>query len=79
MHQVRRDSDERAPEKLLEDLRRDFPAEEGLEAKAAEWIEFVDGRLESISITTVRGNGVDLTFFPRTPKNLPRSTGGFAG
>jgi hypothetical protein len=56
---------------LREELRRQFPAEAGLEVEQAVWVELIDGRTESIPITVVRGPGVDLTFFEHTPKNLP--------
>ena len=58
-------------ERLRQDLRLRFPPEERYEVDQGTWIEIVDGRLESMPVTIVTGHGVNLTFFPRAPKNPP--------
>ena len=65
MSQQAHDSD--AQSQLLQELRLHFPPEHGYEVEAAEWIQIVDDKLGTIPVTTVRGNGVDLTLFPRAP------------
>ena len=56
---------------LREELRRQFPAEAGFTVEEATWVEFVDGRQESIPALLVEGNGLSLTFYSRQPKKPP--------
>ncbi len=58
-------------ERLRHDLRRQFPAKAGYEVSEGTWIDIVDGKSELMTVMIVTGNGVDLTFLPRTPKNWP--------
>ena len=58
-------------ELLREELRWRFPTQEGYKVSEGTWIDIVDGKPEEIPVSTVTGNGVDLTFFPRAPKNPP--------
>ena len=50
---------------LRDELRLHFPADEGYEVSEATWIDIRDGKAEEIPVTTVTGNGLYLTFFPR--------------
>lgn len=56
-------------EALREELRQQFPAEAGYVVAEATWVELVDGEADFIPVTVVKGNGIDLTFFPRAPRN----------
>ena len=74
MYQPQSDQESAQAKLLREELRQRFPAQDGYEVSEASWIDIVDGKPEELPITTVIGNGVYLTFFPRAPKNPPGSS-----
>ncbi len=71
VHEGDSDQDSLQQERLREELRRRFPADAGYEVVEATWVEFVDGEPDLIPVTTVSGNGINLTFFPREPNYPP--------
>ncbi len=58
-------------ERLRDDLRRQFPAKAGYEVSEGRGFDIVDSKSELMRVMIVTSNGVDLTFFPRMPKNWP--------